>query len=190
MCLLSVDMWRMGPIMSWFASGFVMSSPKCWREKGWRNCPQIANLDAAERPINSKGCRRSNNWTPGISLCRPAWTDTSICRLGMNRHIDVPVGISMCRSAYRCAGRHIRWISYLGLLINWDFMSSPTGNGVKERACPLSRPPLEARVDFLRELSRNFGWMILNERRLKDGDKARATNAMQCQRHYSEVLSL
>src|SRR6056300_2069695 len=36
-CLLSVDTWRMGPIMPWFASGFVMSSPKCRREKGWRN---------------------------------------------------------------------------------------------------------------------------------------------------------
>ncbi len=25
-CLDSVDMWRMGPIMSWFALGFVMSN--------------------------------------------------------------------------------------------------------------------------------------------------------------------
>jgi hypothetical protein len=24
-CLFSVDMWRMGPMMSWFALGFVMS---------------------------------------------------------------------------------------------------------------------------------------------------------------------
>ena len=52
-CLLSVDMWRMGPIISWFASGFVMSSPiaKMLVRERMEKCPQIANVDAAERPI-------------------------------------------------------------------------------------------------------------------------------------------
>ena len=63
---------------------------------------------------------------------------------GMNRYIDVPtrhepayrwpVGISMCRSAYAL---DFKW-DYSDI---WDILESPTGNGIKRRACPLSRPP-------------------------------------------------